>query len=68
MEDDSVNYNGLTIKKAFFRVFVYGYENQEKITNNWDDYQAALETGLWFSSRELVPILEKRTRKREVSA
>lgn len=75
MLEDTVIYNGLSIKKQFFRAYVYGLkiltgynskpEFKEKLVNNWYEYEAALASGEWFSRKEDVPIPIKKKKEKK---
>lgn len=61
---NEIIYNGKRMLKNHFRAFVYGADNQKKVVNSWDEYEKHVETGIWFSKKNLVPIKKKqRTRK-----
>jgi hypothetical protein len=49
-----VLYNGRSVPKDGFRVFIYGINNTEKLVNSWDEYQKEISSGLWFSTKELA--------------
>jgi hypothetical protein len=59
-------YLGRWVSKDNFRVFVYNSESQ-KLVNSYDEFKIAIESGLWFASKddiepkEIIPI--KRGRK-----
>lgn len=67
-------YLGKVVDKAHFRVFVYAVDGTKKLVESWDDYERAMESGLWFSTKEdadsRIPVIEekpKRVRKKPVS-
>lgn len=55
MEGQAVQYQGKLVSKDHFRVFVYGKDNAKKLVESHDEYEKALESGLWFSNKEDVP-------------
>ena len=52
MKGESVMYEGRQVPKEGFRAFVYGLNNQRKLTNSWKDYLSHIETGIWVSNME----------------
>ena len=48
-------YLGRIVEKEHFRVFIYGFNGDKKLIESWDDFEAHMENGLWFS--EPVPII-----------
>lgn len=60
---DSVIYNGKSILKDHFRVFVYGENDSKKLCNNYDEYEMSIKSGQWFDS---LPIVEISTNKKPV--
>lgn len=58
MEGQAVQYQGKLVSKDHFRVFVYGKDNAKKLVESHEEYEKALESGLWFSNKEDVPELE----------
>ncbi len=46
-------YLGRWVDKHTFRAFVYN-EFEKKLVNSYAEYQAAIESGLWFESPEAV--------------
>lgn len=48
-----VMYLGRWVNKEHFRTFVYN-EKSEKIVNSYDEYEAAIASGLWFAERPIA--------------
>ena len=44
-------YLGRWVDKATFCAFVYDKDGNEKLANNYQNYQAWIASGLWFSSK-----------------
>lgn len=59
LSSSDVIYNGKRINKSGFRTFIYGYDGEKKIVNNWNEYEKHMETGLWFSCKDDVPKKEE---------
>ena len=62
-------YLGRIISKENFRTYIYGADRSRKLVGSWDDYCRHMETGLWFSKIEDVPVViekPKRVRKQFV--
>ena len=45
-------YLGRIVDKAHFRTFIYGPNGEKKLAESWDDYEAAMQSGLWFATLE----------------
>jgi len=45
-------YLGRIVQKKNFRAFVYGSNNEKKVVNSWDEFEAAMQSGIWFASIE----------------
>jgi hypothetical protein len=65
MKGEMVIYNGRTVPTEGFRVFIYGYDGQQKLVNSWKEYQSHIETGLWFPTKDAVPEKPKLKKKGE---
>ena len=48
---EQVLYNDRWIDKAHFRAYVYSKDG-EKLAENYEEFQALVASGLWFSSKE----------------
>lgn len=48
MQADAVIYNGKTVLKEHFRVFVKNKKGEQKLVNSWEAYKDALASGVWF--------------------
>ena len=58
MQGTQVVYNGRSIAKEGFRAFIYGSNGIKKLVNGWDEFEAHMATGVWFSSIEQVPVIQ----------
>jgi hypothetical protein len=75
MKGEIVIYNGRPIPKEGFRTFVYGPNDAQRLVESWEEYEANIASGVWFSSKEQViaplpvvssaPILEELKPKEE---
>lgn len=45
-------YLGRIVEKKHFRAFIHGANGEKRLVNSWDDYEAAMESGLWFATKE----------------
>lgn len=54
MQGQQVVYQGRSIATDGFRVFIYGSNGSKKLVNSWDEFQAHMAMGVWFSSIEDV--------------
>lgn len=53
-QGESVKYLGRSVPKDGFRTYIYGPESKKKLVNSWDEYEAHISNGLWFSSKKDV--------------
>jgi hypothetical protein len=47
-------YLGRIVDKKYFRTFIYGANGEKKLVNSWDEFEAAMESGIWFAARKDV--------------
>ncbi len=47
----SVLYDGRVVPEKGFRAFIYSANNQKKLVNSWQEYQAHILSGCWFSHK-----------------
>jgi hypothetical protein len=40
------------VDKKHFRAFVHGTNGEKKLVNSWDEFEAAMESGIWFATVE----------------
>lgn len=61
MEGKPAIYLGRIVSKEDFRVFIYSPEGTQKLVESWNEYEASMQSGLWFATREEAQssILEK---------
>lgn len=45
-------YLGRHVNKENFRTNVYGPKGNKKLVESWEAYEAAMESGLWFATRQ----------------
>ncbi len=50
MEGKQVVYQGRAIATDGFRTFIYSTDGFKKLVNSWDEYEAHIAMGIWFSS------------------
>lgn len=48
MEGIPATYLGRIVSKEHFRVFIYSATGARKLVESWDEFEAHMETGLWF--------------------
>lgn len=44
-------YLGKVVSTKNFRVFVYGYGDEQRLCDNWEEYQKAIGSGIWFAEK-----------------
>jgi outer membrane biosynthesis protein TonB len=45
-------YLGRIVNKEHFRTFVYGTKGEQKLVESWEAYEVAMQSGIWFATRE----------------
>jgi hypothetical protein len=61
---DQFLYQGRWADKATFRAFVYDRSGNEKLANNYPEFEALTTSGIWFASKpELSPPPIKQEKK-----
>lgn len=45
-------YLGRIVEKKHFRAVVYGPNGEKKLVKSWDEFEKAMESGLWFATVE----------------
>ncbi len=68
MEGKPAIYLGRIVSKKHFRAFVYGTNGEQKLVESWDEFEKAMESGIWFASKEekVKTKSDKRKRKPKV--
>ena len=62
---EMVKYCNRLVEKDGFRTWVYS-QDSKKLVNSWDDYLSLVESGLWFSTKQDIPVEVKKV-SRETS-
>lgn len=52
MEGTPAIYLGRIVEKKNFRAFIYGANGQKRLAESWEEFEANMESGLWFASIE----------------
>lgn len=58
-----VVYQGRTICTDFFRAFVYGAHDAQKLANSYDEYMDLIQSGDWYSTKEQAQDALSETKK-----
>lgn len=58
MHNEHVLYLGRMVPKKNFRAYVYDKDNNGKLVNTWTDYEEHLASGLWFSTKRNIDLIE----------
>jgi len=45
-------YLGRVVEKKNFRAFIYGINGERRLVESWDEFEANMQSGLWFASLE----------------
>lgn len=45
-------YLGQIVEKKHFRAFIYGPNGQRRLVESWDEFEANMQTGVWFATKE----------------
>lgn len=54
MTGPTVIYDNRVIPKAGFRAFIYGANGETKLVNSWEEFEAYVQTGVWFPNMEAL--------------
>ena len=38
------------VEKKHFRAFIYGADGEKKLVESWDEFEAAMQSGIWFAT------------------
>lgn len=52
MEGTPAVYLGRIIEKKHFRAFIYGSNGEKKLVESWDEFEANMQSGIWFATVE----------------
>lgn len=52
MEGIPAIYLGRIVDKKTFRAVVYGSDGSKKLVKTWDEFESAMQSGLWFAKAE----------------
>jgi hypothetical protein len=47
-------YLGRIVDKTNFRVFIYGANGEKKLVESWDDFEASMQSGIWFTTADEI--------------
>ncbi len=45
-------YLGNVVEKKNFRAFIYGPNGQRRLVESWEEFEANMQTGVWFATKE----------------
>lgn len=54
MEGTPAIYQGRLVSKENFRAFIYAPGGHQRLVESWDEFEASMQSGLWFATREEV--------------
>jgi len=52
MEGTPAIYLGRIVEKKNFRAFIYGANGQKRLAESWEEFEANMESGVWFATLE----------------
>ena len=52
MEGTPAIYLGRIVEKKNFRAFIYGSNGESRLAESWEEFEANMESGVWFATRE----------------
>lgn len=52
MKGTPAEYLGRLVDKKHFRAFVHGVGGQRRLVESWDEYEACMQSGVWFATIE----------------
>ncbi len=54
MEGTPAIYLGRIVSKKNFRTFIFAPGGHQKLVESWDEFEASMQSGLWFATREEI--------------
>ncbi len=65
-QEEMVMYLGRSIPKEGFRAFIYSSDGQQKIAENWEEFEIFTSSDNWFATKEQAEAIKKpRSKKTE---
>lgn len=52
MEGTPAIYLGRIVEKKNFRAFIYGPNGEQRLAESWEEFEANMQSGIWFATRE----------------
>ena len=69
LQEPMVNYQGRMVPKNNFRVFIYEVNGKKRVVNSFEEYEAYLNTGKWFSMQsEAIDVKKLQDEKEKLKA
>jgi hypothetical protein len=67
MEGTPALYKGKLVRKAGFRTFIYAPDGSQKLVNSWEEFEAHMQTGLWFAEKNAnIPVVKETQEIQEI--
>ncbi|CAB4133971.1 hypothetical protein UFOVP265_58 [uncultured Caudovirales phage] len=60
---EQFQYLGRWVDKSYFRAFVYDKNGQQKLANNYNEFESLTDSGIWFASKPEPEASNGRKRK-----
>ena len=51
LHDGQVSYLGRWVDKKTFRVFVYNEKHEQKLADNYAEFESLIASGLWYATK-----------------
>jgi hypothetical protein len=62
-KQEMVKYDNRIVPKEGFRAFIYHVDGTRKLANSWEEFEACVQTGTWFSSAQVAGEKQKTKKK-----
>jgi len=62
--EEMVIYLGRAVSKKMFRTFVYDHRGASKLVESWEDFEEAIQSGLWFAQPIALKESENKPKKK----
>lgn len=59
---EQIFYLGRWVDRKYFRAFVYNKDG-EKLANSAEEFESLINSGIWFDSKESIPVDTQKIRK-----
>ncbi len=59
MKGTNAIYLGRIVDKTHFRAFIYGENDARRLVESWEEFEANMQSGVWFATIEEATAIKK---------